>query len=242
VLVTGGRVQADAGSPFLASSRAWVFRLSDAGFLEDPAQAEVDPLLTARAGATLTRLDDERGLVLVAGGEDDAGAPVGASELFVPSIGAFLPGPAMEHPRSRHVALRMGGFVVIAGGFGAGGAPVPQIEIYDTLRGEFYDSSEELPEEAGFTGASATLLADGTALLSGGTDAQDPRAPSALTFLIQLDAGGVLTLDRISDLVVARTGHGATLLCDGTVLVVGGAIGDENASERFNPRASGRRR
>jgi hypothetical protein len=87
---------------------------------------------------------------------------------------------------------------------------------------------------------SATVLPDGRVLITGGRITPDgPPVDSA--FIVRLDPfdGSVDTVatDRLA---VPRSGHQATLLCDGTVLIAGGTNG-QASFERYNPPALGRR-
>lgn len=74
-----------------------------------------------------------------------------------------------------------------------------------------------LPEARG--GATATRLADGAVLVTGGAAAQGEAASDA-AFLLRPGAAAFETLP--ARLVAARSGHTATLLPDGTVLLAGG--------------------
>jgi hypothetical protein len=236
VLVAGGRFQPDDTAAFTVSARAWILRLGEFGVLEDPGAAEITPLISPRAAATLTRLDDEVGVVLVAGGLGSDGVTVARSELFIPSERTFIEGADLTEPRFGHLAARVrGGFVLLMGGFSAPGVPVATIEVYDPYQRTF-QTPRPLPLEAGLSGATATLLPDGRVLLAGGIDAAGNATAAA--YVIDLGPDG-LDLQRIGDLAAARSGHAAAVLCDGTVLILGGA--DAPASERLNPPSTGRR-
>ncbi|WP_431264068.1 kelch repeat-containing protein [Roseateles chitinivorans] len=109
---------------------------------------------------------------------------------------------------------------------------------------------------AAAAGQSATQLADGGWLLLGGTvgatasisssgssgkDSSTGAAskPSAGAWRVDPVKGGTTALS--TQLGVARSGHTATLLPDGTVLVLGGttASGVTNVAERFDPVSGG---
>ncbi len=84
------------------------------------------------------------------------------------------------------------------------------------------------------TAHTATVLADGSVLITGGRDA----AGTALAVAEVFDPK-TRTSKAIGDLVTARTGHTATLLKDGRVLIAGGtnATGTLASAEIFEPLA-----
>ena len=98
----------------------------------------------------------------------------------------------------------------------------------------------DLPTGAGLIDATATPLPDGRILVVGGRPS--PGAPAVATAVIaRLDViDGSVDVVATDRLAVARAGHQAALLCDGTVLVTGGADAVVRA-ERYNPPAAGRR-
>ncbi|HEU5058730.1 MAG TPA: hypothetical protein VFU21_19490, partial [Kofleriaceae bacterium] len=96
----------------------------------------------------------------------------------------------------------------------------------------------------------ATALPDGNVLIAGGRQAVDtdfdlvPDAigePVRSAYVATLEeVGGAFVAATTSSLAVARAGHTAVGLCDGTILVVGGAE-QGPAAERYNPRSDIRR-
>ncbi len=234
VVVIGGR---DDAGPVAA---AWRIRVGDDGQVEPPRQL-VSTLATPRAGHTLTRLSDDLGApVVVIGGVDAAGEPVATAELYRPLGQAFSPGfaPPMVVARSRHVAARMpDGSVLVAGGVDATGAPVTTLERF-TIDGGFVVAGE-LPAGAGLVDAALTELPDGRVLLSGGrTD--EGAAPVELAYVIRLDPlDGSVDVIETDDLDAARAEHVAAVLCDGTVLAVGGD--GASTADRYQPPPAGRR-
>ena len=197
----------------------------------------------------MTRLGDEVGAdVLIAGGLDGLGAPVAQAELYRPLRQDFelVDGAALNVPRWGHAAIRLpGGSVLVVGGFAIaedGGDPVAvsTLELYDPVQGVF-EVAGELPDSAGVTGMSVSTLPDGRVLLAGGLDAAGE--PVATALIASLDSlNGEVNVSQTDPLAVARVGHGAARLCDGTILVVGGT-GDEGApaAERYNPPSANRR-
>jgi hypothetical protein len=201
-----------------------------------------DMLTHPRYDHTATRLGDDVGApVLVVGGTDGT-APIAEAELFKPIISKFSTfHPTMNIPRSRHQAVRMtDGSVLILGGIDASNQPVSQIEIF-TLDGGFVaPAGVTLPTNAGLVDMAVTTLPDGRVLITGGR-ATLGGPPVATAFIAQLNTDtnsiDVLATDSLT---VPRAGHGATLLCDGTVLISGGT--DQPApAERYNPPSAARR-
>jgi hypothetical protein len=207
-------------------------------------------LLHGRWNHTATRLGDEVDApVLVAGGigagsGSSAPAPVAQAELYKPHTGDFSTtfNAQMVTPRSQHQAVRLpDGSVVIIGGIDATGAAVRQIEVF-TLDGGFTvpASSDQLPVTAGAVDFTATSLPDGSVLVTGGRPAPGaPPVSTAVIVQINSNTGGVEVLST-DHLTVARAGHSATVLCDGSVLISGGTM-DPSPAELYNPPAAGRR-
>lgn len=199
-------------------------------------------LATARHGHTVTPLSDDIGAPVVVIGGVGAGGPVLDAELYRPLQEAFSTTFAepMQVPRSGHSAIRMpDGSILVVGGVDGGGLLVRKLELF-SLDGGFVDAGD-LPEDAGVLDPTLTPLPDGRVLLSGGrtsTDASVP--PTAASFILRLDPVDQ-TIDVIptDELESARDRHASILLCDGTVLAVGGS--DSIPAERYQPPNAGRR-
>jgi hypothetical protein len=165
-------------------------------------------MVAPHLGQTATLL--QNGQVLVAGGE------TARAELFNPSTGAFTATGSMTVSRSGHTAtLLPDGRVLIAGGvqdFGPGTVPIPlgpgvaSAELYDPVSGTF-TSTGSMSE--GRSGHTATLLVDGTVLVTGTDNTAELFSPGTGTFSV---VGELSTGFRAT----------ATLRNDGTVLVAGG--------------------
>jgi hypothetical protein len=165
-------------------------------------------MVASHLGQTATPL--QNGQVLIAGGE------TARAELFDPSTGTFIATGSMTVSRTGHTAtLLPDGRVLIAGGvqdFGPGTVPIPlgpgvaSAELYDPASGTF-TSTGTMSE--GRTGHTATLLVDGTVLVTGTDYTAELFSPGTGTFSVvgQLSTG---------------IGATATLRNDGTVLVAGG--------------------
>ncbi len=196
-----------------------------------------------RAEHTATRLGGDVGApVLVVGGAGPAG-PIAEAELWKPLSGD-LADPAtfarpMVIPRRRHRAeLLPDGSVLVIGGLDAAGRPVRTLERF-TVDGGFAIAGE-LPVTAAAVELTATALPDGRILIVGGR--LEPGGPAVDTAVIaRLDLiDGRVDVVQTDRLAVARAGHHAALLCDGTVLISGGTD-EATPPERYNPPAQGRR-
>jgi hypothetical protein len=190
---------------------------------------------------TATRLSDDQGApILIIGGVDSAGTPIARAELYKPLTEEMVPGfmPAMKVPRQNHKAVRLpDGSVLVVGGVDASGQAVRDLEIFTFDSG--FQLAGQLPASAGIIDFTVTPLPDGSILLAGGRD--DQNNPVATSFIIRLDSSDgdldIVTTDRLAQ---PRARHQATLLCDGTVMLVGGTLIAAPA-ERYNPPSTGRR-
>jgi hypothetical protein len=185
-----------------------------------------DSMVAPHLGQTATLL--QNGQVLVAGGE------TARAEIFNPSTGAFTATGSMTVSRSGHTAtLLPDGRVLIAGGvqdFGPGTVPIPlgpgvaSAELYDPVSGTF-TSTGSMSE--GRSGHTATLLVDGTVLVTGTDNTAELFSPGTGTFSV---VGELSTGFRAT----------ATLRNDGTVLVAGGQNTVSRATAQlFAPESGG---
>jgi IPT/TIG domain/Bacterial Ig-like domain (group 2)/Galactose oxidase, central domain len=202
--------------------------------------SSTDSLSPSRGGATVTSLND--GTTLVAGGITSflAGTILNGSEIYNPSTATFSAIanlPFAEYQQSATVLAN--GTVLIADGNMT--SLIPHAATYDPVAQTF--SVIASPAMARL-GHSATFLNDGTVLLVGGEDPSlnltyttaELYNPATQTFI---GAGATATLHSPgggSFLQTGGSGHTATLLNDGTVLVVGGNV--QNAvAEVYEPGA-----
>jgi hypothetical protein len=199
-------------------------------------------LATPRSGHTATRLGDDVGApVLIAGGLDATARPIDSSELFKPlseELATNFMHP-MNSPRSGHVATLMpDGSVLVIGGVDALGQPVRTLELFSLDVG--FVAVGELPAGAGGVDFTTTTLPDGRILLTGGR--QGPGStPLDSAYVIRLNPlNGAVDVVATDHMAIARAGHQAQLLCDGTVLISGGTPA-QFTTERYNPPPAGRR-
>jgi hypothetical protein len=161
------------------------------------------------------------GKVLMAGGGDQI------AELFDPTAGTFTVTGSMLAPHLGQTATLLNdGKVLIAGGETA------IAEIFNPSTGTFTATGSMTISRSGHT---ATLLPDGRVLIAGGV--QDivlgtvpiPLGPGVATAELYDPASGTFT--STGGMSEGRSGHTATLLDAGTVLVTG----TDNTAELFNP-------
>ena len=158
-------------------------------------------MVAPHTGQTATLL--QNGQVLIAGG-GTAGA-----ELFNPSTGTFTATGSMTIARSAHSATLLAnstlpnyGKVLVAGG----GSQTA--ELYDPVSGTFTATTGSMSE--GRTGHTATLLLDGTVLVTGTDNTAELFSPGTGIFSV------------VGQPSTQGSGATATLRKDGTVLVAGG--------------------
>jgi len=185
-------------------------------------------MITARSFHTATRLAN--GKVLVAGGLDAGGAPLGSSELYDPATGTFsLIGSNMPNKAARHTATLLGnGKVLLIGGGNSSS------EIYDPATNS-WSSAGGISGQRSFH--TATLLGNGKVLFAGGADNSGKALATA--FLYDPATGYSSNIN----MTVGRELHTATLLPNGMVLIAGGRIKSGNSyvylssAELYDPTA-----
>ena len=192
----------------------------------------------ARVEHTAIRLDDGR--VLVAGGDRGDGAVTGAVELYDPERGRWSRTGALRAARASHTAtLLPDGRVLVAGGRGRDGDALAAAELFDPRAGTWTSIASMAVPRLHHT---ASLLADGSVLVAGGESERDPnRVPELLPTRSAERFDPATGRWRPAGLLaIPRTGHTATRLGDGRVLLVGGV--DESdaprrSAELFEPGA-----
>jgi hypothetical protein len=191
--------------------------------LFDPASgtfAATGNMNTPRLGHTATLLSN--GKVLIAGGTGDSG-PLASAELFDPASGSFTATSPMAMARTSHTATLLyttsQGKVLIAGGCDAVW-PLNSAELFDPASETFLPQSNMIAPRAGH---SAALLPDGMVLINGGSDSNNFGLPGFTAELFDPASGAFTTA---ASMATPRMFHTATLLGDGSVLVVGGLIDD----------------
>jgi uncharacterized membrane protein len=148
---------------------------------------------------------------------------------------------ALTTARSGHAAaLLLNGKVFVVGGLDGAATPLTSAELFDPgndpTNGTF-SSAGNL--NVARTGATATLLQDGTVLILGGNSTG--AAPGALNTAEIFDPVAGTYTNVVATMGTKRWGHTATLLADGTVFIAGGQDDTGTAlksTEVFTPGAT----
>jgi hypothetical protein len=197
-----------------------------------------DPVtgLSSSAGAvsrdfhTATLLLD--GNVLLAGGETGSSAIItGTAELEKAGSGLFEPTGSLAAARESHAAtLLSDGRVLVTGGLtlvGTDSQPSRSAELYDPRSGMFLKAADMNVTRVCHT---ATLLADGRVLITGG-GFSNPTTTNTAELFDPLT--GLFT--ATGSMTAARAFHTATLLPNGKVLIAGGRSDSAEGAELYDP-------
>lgn len=197
--------------------------------------APMTALNVARSYGTATVL--KTGKVLITGGTD--GTYYRSSiEIYDPSAGtATLSKASLSKGRLRHTAtLLPSGKVLVAGGFCGFGCALPGDDLYDPGT----DSATPVSHFGDVPSFhAATSLGDGSVLVVGGASAGGSTMTAmSTTVIFQTSGGGGWTSQP--SMGTARFRHTATLLADGSVIIVGGvtqlgSLPYLGQAERFYP-------
>ncbi len=186
----------------------------------------------ARAAHSCTTLKDGR--ILVAGGNDGHGNPIGTAEIYNPSDQSWTVVANLNDPRWGHTAtLLKNGRVLIAGGQDGGG-PKDTLELFEPKASAFIPVPVRLSSPR--MNLAAALLPgdpdnpDGFVAIMGGMNFAGASAS------VDLFNPAKNTLTAAAPLLTARASHTASTLSDGTVLVAGGWDGtqDINTAEVYD--------
>ena len=146
-----------------------------------------------------------------------------ASIVMAQSPGTFTATGNMTTAREGHTAtLLTNGKVLIAGGSQVSNTPawspllLASAELYDPSTGTFTATGNLTTTRAGH---SATLLPNGKVLIAGGFGAENSRPSTASAELYDPSTG---TFTATGNMTRSRSGHAATLLNNGDVLITGG--------------------
>lgn len=209
--------------------------------LFDPATgtfSATGPLAVGRIYHTATLLPDGR--VLVTGGDGDSGG-LASAELYDPKNGTWTTTRPMTTARTGHSAtLLADGRVLIVGGTAnksgsieGAGPCLTSAEIFDPATNSFKATGHMADARCGHT---ATLLAEGRVLVTGGGAVYGDPTCLASAEIFDPKTGKFSPTGSMAD---ARIGQTATRLADGRVLIAGGNDAEYRplaSSELFDPR------
>ncbi len=190
-------------------------------------------LATARNGHAATLLPN--GKVLVAGGFN--GGTLTSAELYDPASGingSWTATGSLGHARANHTAtLLPNGKVLVAGGADNSFNALASAELFDPASGTNGTWTTTGSLGAARIQHTATLLPNGTVLVTGGYNSSAALASAELYDQTNQ------TWTATGSLGQARDNHTATLLPNGKVLVAGGINGPSLASAELYDPASG---
>jgi N-acetylneuraminic acid mutarotase len=179
----------------------------------------------ARVNHSATLLLD--GTVLVAGGAGHFDAL--PTERYDPGKGTWVVSGTLAHSRSQHTAtLLPDGRVLVAGGSN-GDQTTDWVDIYDPASGIWTSTANMTWYRRGHT---ATLLADGTVLVVGGDN--NSVSSSAIHGSTEIYDPAQGTWTPATPIASPRTGHTATVLADGSILLAFG-LGGDMVTETYMP-------
>lgn len=186
-----------------------------------------------RAGHTAVLLPN--GKILVAGGTFlvwPNGSYGNSAELYDPATGEWAFTGGMNSGRAYHTAaLLLDGRVLVAGGkvckpcFSSHSS----VELYDPVSGTWTNTTSM---SFGHSGHTSTLLPDGRVLIVGGGSTAT-NIFSDFSYIVELYDPATEAWTITNSLNYGRSGHTATMLADGRVMVVGGTY--LSSVELFDP-------
>lgn len=232
VLVTGGNTPTGPAS-FATLSSAEIYDVATGTW------SAAGQMLARRNSHQMTRLFDGR--VLITGG---FGPQTGAAEIYDPATGTYAATAALLARRAEHTATLLPDGKVLIGGGRLANAPRTLAS-----RAEIYSPAAN-PADATLTDGgpmitprarhSATLLLDGSVLLTGGIRNFEFIGPPHASAERYVAGAGFV---GAPSLATGRYDHGTVLLDDGRVLAVGGFNGVGGSRqpgqtfELYNPSA-----
>ena len=208
-------------------------QVSNSAELYDPATQRLTltktPMTTARSGHTMTMLNS--GMVLIAGGGTDT------AELYNPTAGTFAATAGkMTAVRLHHTATLLNdGTVLIAGGVPNESSPSLQsAELYNPASNSFTPVAALMQSPRVYH--VAALLPNGTALLAGGSDAEDNSGGATNSAEIY-DPNNQTFTATTNTMSAQRYAAAAAVLADGSVLIVDGESSTTStpSADIYNP-------
>jgi hypothetical protein len=222
VLITGGFGPGTGMLPRLTSAE-----------LYDPATGSFSAtgsMAVGRVKHTSTLLSDGR--VLIAGGTDRSGgggAATASAELYDPSTGTFTLTGSMLTDRAEHSAtLLASGKVLIVGGWNGHAADSADDPPWDPLFADLFDASSGSFSSTGSMSTTridhkALLLPNQKVIVFGGVPSiQNLHEQPADPQYAELYDPATGKFSSAGGFTLPTSGHSATLLTDGTILIAGG--------------------
>jgi hypothetical protein len=233
MLLSDGRVLFAGGAP--DSNLAMPLRTVE---IYDPVSrsfSTAGTILEDRVLAVILLLSDGR--VLLAGGKEPTGPPIGSAEVFDPSTGVSAFTGSLVTPRLRSTGnLLPDGSVLVFSGEGTLASRVDSAELYSPSGTFGIAGIVAVPRR----GHRATSLSNGNVVITGGFI----HGEKVGTFEVYDVGTGSIRTD--GELTLARDHHTATLLKNGQILIAGGAGQSTNymsSAELYgSPSPTGRRR
>ncbi|MGV1036849.1 MAG: kelch repeat-containing protein [Candidatus Nanopelagicales bacterium] len=238
VLVCGGREKSTATDNHGGSDWEWISLVS--AEIYDPESgtwSDTGSLHTGIDSPHMILLADGRVLVVDGG--------LTSAEVYEPESGTWSSTGSMCSKRGRYTMTSLGdGRVLVAGGVPRPRVPPPagseepaSAEIYDPESGTWSVTPAMTGSRSDHT---ATLLTDGSVLMTGGLDFSAPGKVIPIHDSSELYDPGTGTWTAVAPMKEQRYGHTATRLTDGRVLVVGGILREQDpdgrrAAEMFDP-------
>ncbi len=210
VLAAGGCTGLNANGCTAVTAKAEVY---------DPSTGKwsaTGSMIAARGALTTTVLPN--GMVLAAGGLNAAGTALASAELYNPSTGKWTATGRMNAARDEHTATLLAtGNVIVVGGENAAGISTNRTELYNPSTGKWTLTGNV---NTGRLEHTATLLMNGNLLIAGGTQVTSTSTKVlASAELYNPSTGKWSTTGSMAN---ARTGHAASIMSSGTVMVISG--------------------
>jgi len=218
LLVVGGQSGRVIGAGPRSGGRTEILASAEVYHSDKDSWSATGSMAVPRLGHIAALLHDGR--VLVAGGTStrypDAAALT--AEIFDPATRSWTETAKMGSPGGSVATTLTDGTVLVTG---KPYEPLadPYAELYDPSTQSWTRTKGMRAQRDGHT---ATLLQDGTVLVAGGAWAWGELASVTKTWAEVYDPAS-RSWHPVRDMVMARRGHSATLLRDGTVLVAGGS-------------------
>jgi hypothetical protein len=197
-----------------------------------------DVMNSGRSRHTSTTIPLESEVVLIAGGYTSGLTVTNSAEVFAVATETFFPTVGrMAEARANHVAVLLdNGFVLVSGGERLIGGEIPEAHASAELFAVASTTFVAAPSMAAPRSAhTATLLPDGRVLVAGGDayDASGRPTATATAEIYDPDPFPGTWTATAGDMEIPRSGHQATLLADGRVLMTGGST--SRVVEVFDP-------